>query len=326
MSFDATATKYTVKAYLSNGKIANLTNVKQEMTWSEASGELASRASITFANVQTDEGLVTALLKLCTRIVIYANGTMVFDGIVWDYSYTSALNKELTVLCYDKMIYLTKSKEHYFYPAGKSTEAIMKDICSRWGINLKYEASSITHAKTCFKNTAISDNILTLKEEADKKLKKKSVLRFENNQLRVMNRGSNKDVYIFHAKKNVESTDYRITMDNLVTKVVVMGKEDKEGRAAVKATLTGKTQFGTLQEVVYIDGDSTLAEAKKDAQAILDEKGNPTETMYVDCVDVPWIRKGDKVKIEAGNLLGYFYVKGITHNCSKLTMRMEVER
>lgn len=326
MGYDVSTTKYTIKAYLSDGRIVNLTNVKQDMTWSEPTDELADRASITFSNVQTEEGLVTALLKLCTKICIFANGTLVFDGIVWDYDYTSALNKDLVVLCYNQLIYATKSKEHAYYPAGKTTEAIYKDICGRWGIPLSYEYQSINHPKTCFKGSTISSNLIELKKAADKKLGKKSVIRFENGKLRVMARGQNKDVYKFHAKKNVESTSYRSTLDNLVTKVVIMGKEDKDGRAAVKAELTGKTEYGTLQEVVYIDGNSTLADAKKDAQAILDERGKPTETMFVECADVPWIKKGDKVKIEAGNLTGYFYVKGITHNCSKLTMRMEVER
>ncbi len=38
------------------------------------------------------------------------------------------------------------------------------------------------------------------------------------------------------------------------------------------------------------------------------------------------MRKGDKIKLVAGNLSGYFFVEGVTHNGFEKTMEMELER
>ena len=43
-----------------------------------------------------------------------------------------------------------------------------------------------------------------------------------------------------------------------------------------------------------------------------DENGAPKVEFEVNALDVPWIRKGDKVRVEAGNMLGDFYVTGVS--------------
>lgn len=56
------------------------------------------------------------------------------------------------------------------------------------------------------------------------------------------------------------------------------------------------------------------------------KKGKPEETITISTIDVPLIRKGDKIKLYAGNLSGYFYVEGINHNGFSKKMDMELER
>lgn len=46
----------------------------------------------------------------------------------------------------------------------------------------------------------------------------------------------------------------------------------------------------------------------------------------VSAPDVPQIRKGDKIKVAAGNLSGFFYVKGVSHSATERTMEMELKR
>ena len=41
--------------------------------------------------------------------------------------------------------------------------------------------------------------------------------------------------------------------------------------------------------------------------------------------DLPFLRKGDKVKVEAGTLIGYYIVSSVTHNATNRIMVMEVE-
>ena len=162
-------------------------------------------------------------------------------------------------------------------------------------------------------------------DEAKRQLKTEPVAIFDKQTLIIRPRGQNKDVYVFEAAKNAVQTTERFTLDKLVTKVMVMGKEDKEGRRKVEATVTGDTSYGTLQDVVYRDGDDTIAAAKAEAQKIIDEKGKPDHIISAEAPDVPFIQKGDKVKIAAGSLVGYYYVKGITHSVHDRMMTMELE-
>ena len=64
----------------------------------------------------------------------------------------------------------------------------------------------------------------------------------------------------------------------------------------------------------------------EEAQNILKEKGKAEENISISTIDVPMMRKGDKVKVFAGNLSGYFIVEGITHNGFEKTMELELER
>ncbi len=322
---DITKLKYSVKAFFSSGEAMDLTGLCTSMTWGEEKDSIAQKAEIKLANIKIDKGYISDLIELCTQIVIFVNEQEYFRGIVWDWSYTSALEKELSFTAYDKMIYLTQSKGNTYYSSGKSTQFLVEDICSQWGIPVQYEWESWTHGKTPLKDMEISRQLTTVLDEAQTKLDSKYVMLFEKETLIIRKKGSNKDIYYFHGK-NVESTTNHLTLQGLVTKVLVYGKSEEDKRPPLLETVDGNLEYGTLQEIVTKDSNKTLDDAKKEAQNILKEKGKPEETISVSTIDVPMIRKGDKVKIFAGNLSGYFMVEGITHDGFSKTMEMELER
>ena len=318
-------TIYTVEATLKDGSLLDVTPAIQSLQWQAPAEEIAQRATMVLAQTQTKRGLLHSLLPLCTLLVIKANGTEVFRGVVWEWEYTSGTTQNITLTCYDHFIYAQKSKDFAYYAAGKGTKDIISDICSKNGIKLNYQYESIKHAKISYRANTIADQILNTLNEAKRQLKTEPVAIFDKQTLIIRPRGQNKDVYVFEAAKNAVQTTERFTLDKLVTKVVVMGKEDKEGRRKVEATVTGDTSYGTLQDVVYRDGDDTIAAAKAEAQKIIDEKGKPDHIISAEAPDVPFIQKGDKVKMAAGSLVGYYYVKGITHSAHDRMMTMELE-
>lgn len=322
---DITKLKYSVKAFFSSGEAMDLTGLCTAMTWGEEKDSIAQKAEIKIANIKIDKGYISDLIELCTQIVIFVNEQEYFRGIVWDWSYTSALEKELSFTAYDKMIYLTQSKGNTYYSSGKSTQFLVEDICSQWGIPVQYEWESWTHGKTPLKDMEISRQLTTVLDEAQTKLDSKYVMLFEKETLIIRKKGSNEDVYYFHGK-NVESTTNHLTLQELVTKVLVYGKSEEDKRPPLLETLDGNLEYGTLQEIVTKDSNKTLDDAKKEAQNILKEKGKPEETISISTMDVPMIRKGDKVKVFAGNLSGYFIVERITHDGFSKTMEMELER
>ena len=322
---DITKLKYSVKAFFTSGEAMDLTGLCTSLTWGDEKNSIAQKADITLANIKIDKGYISDLIVLCTRVVIFVNDKEYFNGFVWDWDYTSALEKELSFTAYDRMIYLTQSKGNTYYSSGKSTQFLVEDICKEWGITVQYEWESWTHGKTPLKDMEVSTQLTTVLDEAQTKLDSEYVMLMEKEVLMIRKKGSNQDVYYFHGK-NVESTKDHLTLQGLVTKVLVYGKSEEEQRPPLLETVNGNLDYGTLQEIVTKDSNKTLDDAKKEAQNILKEKGKPEETINVSTVDVPMMRKGDKIKLGAGNLSGYFFVEGVTHNGFEKTMEMELER
>lgn len=303
----------------------DVTGLCTSMTWGDEKNSIAQKADVTIANIKIEKGFISNLIELCSQVIIYVNEQEVFKGIVWDWSYTSALQKELSFTAYDKMIYLTQSKGNTYYSSGKSTQFLVEDICKEWGIAVCYEWESWTHGKTPLKNMEISRQLTTVLDEAQTKLDSKYVMLMEKDTLVIRKKGSNADIYYFHGK-NIESTKDHLTLQGLVTKVLVFGKSEEDQRPPLLETVDGDLQYGTLQEIITKDSNKTLDDAKKEAQNILKEKGKPEETITVSTVDVPVLRKGDKIKLVAGNLSGYFMIEGIHHDGMAKTMEMELER
>ena len=322
---DITKLKYSVKAFFASGEAMDLTGLCTSLTWGDEKNSIAQKADITLANIKIDKGYISDLIVLCTRVVIFVNDKEYFNGFVWDWDYTSALEKELSFTAYDIMIYLTQSKGNTYYSSGKSTQFLVEDICKEWGITVQYEWESWTHGKTPLKDMEVSTQLTTVLDEAQTKLDSEYVMLMEKEVLMIRKKGSNQDVYYFHGK-NVESTKDHLTLQGLVTKVLVYGKSEEEQRPPLLEKVNGNLDYGTLQEIVTKDSNKTLDDAKKEAQNILKEKGKPEETINVSTVDVPMMRKGDKIKLVAGNLSGYFFVEGVTHNGFEKTMEMELER
>lgn len=316
---------YSAKAILKDGGTLDITPAILRLSWQDPSEEIAQRATLRLAQVKTDKGYLNSLLPLCTMIVITANGAEVFRGIVWEWEYESSSTREITLTCYDHFIYAQNSKTFAYFPAGKSTKDIIGTICGDAGIGLSYKWETATHDKTVFRGNYIADQIMDTLEAAKKKVGGHPVSTFEKGTLTIQKEAYNKDIYVFKAKDSAMMTSERMTMDGLVTKVAVYGAESEDDRRQVEAVVTGKTEYGTLQDIVLRSSSGSLADAKAEANTILKEDGSPKRTISAEVPDVPAVRKGWKIRMEAGSLLGYYIVKGVTHNATTRSMSLELK-
>lgn len=323
---------YKVAIVDKNGTRYDVTPVLLDLTLSENTGELAQKAVVTIANVLVGDKYMTGIVQVRNRVFVYADdgerSEEVFRGFVWERPYRSELGKQLTLTCYDNLIYFQKSEDYQYFSAGLSTASICNTLCSKWGVKLTYNTDSITHPKLPLRGK-LSDIFLTdLLDEVRKKKGTKSVMRSIQDAVHIDKFGSNATVYQFTRREggNTISTDSNVSMDNMVTKVVILGKEDKNDRAAVVATLEGNTKdYGTLQKILTSSTGTSLADAKAEAQQLLKENGKPERGYTLTAVDIPWVRKGDKINVKAGDMLGDFYVLSVTHDAMKKTMEMECE-
>ncbi len=317
--------KYTVKAVLQNGDILDITGLVTSLSWEYQKNALAAKADIRLANTKIKQGYITDLIKLCTPVYIFANDKEVFNGIVWDWSYTSAADKDINIVAYDKMIYLTQSKHNSYFSSGMSTQTIVESICNEWDIKVNYEWESWTHGKTVINNKVVSEHITSVLDEAQTKLNSKYVAFMNGDVLEIKKRGYNEDIFYFNTQ-NVVNVKDSLSIQKLVTKVIIVGKSEENSRPPLIKTVDGKTNYGILQEIITKDSNKTLDDAEKEAENILNENGKPEETISVNTIDVPEIKKGYKIKLVAGNRAGYFFVEGVSHYATDKTMSLELVR
>lgn len=305
-------------AYVISGNTKyDVTSVMESLEIEDREKQIAKSVSINLLNIKLGDEWLSSLLKVRDRVYIYANDGKrkeeVFRGYIWVRSYKSSLDsRTLTLRCYDNLIYFQESEDSEFFASGKSTRDVISTLCQKWGVSLEYSYESITHAKLALRG-ALSDiftaDILDLVKD---RIGKKYVILSEKDVMKVKGIGDNTTIYTIKAAQNATGTSSECTMDGMTTKVVILGKADDDDREPVEATVNGDTdKYGTLQKIINRDENTTLADAKMEAQGILDENGKPKWEYTATCADIPWIRKGDKVYVSAGDLLNSYIVNGI---------------
>ena len=329
MQIDLTKTRYEATALLASGAQLRLTPLCQSMGWEENKSEFATRLNLTLRDIEYQGRRLHALLPLCTRIFVYADQGQgyaeVFRGAVWEWEHSHVSSDPITLTAYDALYALQRTSDNRYYAKGKRTKAIVEDVCRAWDVELgEYQGPDMVHKKQVYKNKRVSDILKELLEDAHDMGGAKCFVRAREGKMDVLPMGANDQVFAFCANQHITQLNDCYSMTSLITRVVITGKEDRNGRPKVLATLNGQTQYGILQ-TFQNKGSASLAEAKKAAQKILDEQGKPQQTLTLSSPDIPTLRKGDRIYLDAADLAGYFYVLGVSHDAAGLSMAMEVE-
>lgn len=313
----------------------NLSSVYTSLDFSDQDKQFSKSVNITVTDIKCGSTMLSKNVKVCDPVWIYADdGTKkeeVWRGVVWTRTYTEGTDgKSFVLKCYDNLIYFQESEDAEYFSAGKSTKAIIQKFCDKWGIKLEYSYESITHSKLALRGTLSNIFKDDLLETVRKKTGKKYVILSEKGVVKIKHVGGNSDVYKIHAGKNAIKIGSEWTMDGVITKVVILGKADDEKRKPVEATVSGWTnEYGTLQKLIDRDENTSLAEARVEAQSIINENGKPWWVFSVSAPDIPWIRKGDKIHVKSQELDEYFIVVGIdreiTNKNKKMTLTFEFE-
>ena len=325
--------EYTVYV-IAGGTKYNITPAIESIGISDQKKQIAKCVTIQMMNTKVGDKYLTGLLSVANRIFMYANDGSkkdeVFRGFVWERGYKRSMtDRTFQLKNYDNLIYFQKSDHSAFFSSGKSTKDVCTSLCKDWGVNLEYTYESITHSKLALRgklSDILTADVLDLVKDRSGK---KYVILSEKDVAQIKPVGANTTIYHFTADQNAIQTASVQTMDGMVTKVIILGKEDKDEREPVEATISGDTdQYGTIQETISRAENTSLADAKKEAQNIIDEKGKPQEEFELHASDIPWIRKGDKVYVKAGDLSGYYIVTGIERTITgkKREMILDLEK
>lgn len=323
---------YTIYIVASGAKY-NLTSALVSIDMAEQKKQIAQSAKIELMNIQINGTWLSSLINVRDRVFIYANdGTKndeMFRGYVWTRNYSASLtDRTLTLKCYDNLIYLQESEEAQYFAPGKGTKDIFSTICSKWGVSLEYKYSSITHQKLALRGNLTDIFTSDLLDLVKDRSGEDYIILSTKDVMQVKRLGQNSTVYSVLASSNAVKASRECTMDDMVTQVVILGLADKDDRQQIEATVSGDTgKYGTLQKILDRDENTSLADAKKEAQNIIDEKGTPKWEYEVRCPDIPWIRKGDKVHVNAGDISNQYLIvtcveRSITNSSKIMTLTL----
>ena len=260
----------------------------------------------------------------------------VFRGIVWQNGGPSDTDaQEVSLVCYDKLIYLMKSKDTFFAVNGKTTKDVITSIANKWGFTISYKYKSITHSKLVYRSQYIADIITDILNKVKKSTGTDYVIRMEKDVVVIDSVGTNSTIYKIESEKNAISTDYKESMEDMVTKVLIVkaetvtknGSDSETGKYLTVTSVSKNTgTYGTLQDIIVKEKDEKLEDSKKEANEILKEHATPKIEASTMAIDNPLVKKGDKVYVSAGTMKNYYIVKGIEHDALKKVMYLEVKK
>lgn len=328
---DVANIKYRLVVMTEDKKQYNIKEFVENLGWEENDGELAVRISFTAKNDKTSAGLISSLAKPGCLVGIFAShgstDEEVARGYITDWKPTLSGSKDkFDVICYDELYNLQESQELIYYSSGIGTKSAITKIFDDWQIPMdKYEGPDVTHGKLAYKTEMLSDVLLDILDDAKKKGGGSAMIRAAKGKVSVIEWGSNTTVYHFEAD-NTKQVSHKKSTSGMITRVKIIGQEDDDGRSSVEAVVNGLTKFGVRQKIYIRGKDDSVSDAQSAAQEIIDEKGKVKEDITVQAPDIPFIRKGDLVRITVGTLKDYYYVRGIRHDADSGSMTMDLKK
>lgn len=327
---DVKGIAYTAILLREDGEQLDLSEILEDLEIEEGENQWAAQAHFFIPNIKYRGIYISSLAKLNCMIFVRASAggvtDEIFRGTITDWEVSRRDDERgFDVYAYDNLYYMQKNEDNRYFSEGTGTKSAIMSILDAWGIPVgKYEGPDVKHAKTLFKNQYISKMVQELLDDAVKKGAPKCCIRSVKGAVHFVPRGSNTEVYCFTEDENVEVASDTYGMKNIITRVKIVGKEDSEGRVPIEAVVDGRIEFGIHQRIYNRSGDDSLDEAKSAANDILNESGTPERVSKIEAPDVPFMRRWDKVYIEAGTLKGYFWVSSITHRCDSGKMKLRV--
>ena len=358
---DLTKVDYRLTLLPPNGSKIDITNLIDSCIHEEMDGEMSARVSVQMKNVKRADGWIHQHVFLDKRLILEAtdgNGWKeLFRGSIKRWK-TIAEKHTVKFTAYDPSFNAMISKEHYFFPAGMKADASIKQIAAEQGIPLgRIDGPGIPLGRKMY-NSYIGDTIGSRLKEARQKGAGRFIPRSTAGKFEIVREGTNKIVYELTDLTVNNSSDER-SIENLVTKVKIYGNEpkpkpkkkkklargEKREKAKVKAvttatvkkedpnkdkrpkisvTVNGDTKFGVIQEVLYSSNFDNMAAAKAAANEILEEKGKPEITRPLVHPDIPWVRKGDLIKIDSGTIKGDCIVESVSRSSETRMMTLKL--
>ncbi|BFH63901.1 XkdQ/YqbQ family protein [Paenibacillus azoreducens] len=187
-------------------------------------------------------------------------------GVVWECDSSDKSTKHIALTIYDRTIYLAKSEDEYLLPAGQTASQRLRKYAADWGIKLSTVPDTKTKLKKAvYRSRPIYNMITADLQETVKSGGDMYIPRMTTTGLVLFKIGSNKEVWVL---RGIEETEQKRTLEGTITKVKVIGTEDRKEKPK-------KSKSGTQDEVGRVYGgkvDKKTKGTKKKPKVKTDSK------------------------------------------------------
>jgi hypothetical protein len=229
----------------------------------------------------------------------------IFYGFIFDRNKSTESNS-IDIECYDKGIYLNKNKYSYKF-SGLTPEDITQKVASQYKISTGSIASTGIRIKRNFLGVDIYSVIIGSYYQASIQNGKKYMIRFKNNSLNIIEKGSSESTQILKTGYNLLTSTVSESIKDMVNSVAVFDKDDN-----LFTTIQNENDialYGLMQEYHKISENEDYTSKARSMLKAIERKITVTNFGNIRCIT------GNAVIVQEPytKLYGLFYIDGDTH-------------
>ncbi|KNF10054.1 hypothetical protein CLPU_1c02190 [Gottschalkia purinilytica] len=283
----------------------DITEIVERITWSGDIGQVSRMLEITipsssdhfFPKINFGLGVIEVLQMLDD------SGQEVFWGYIFNQSKDS---QSKTLVAYDPLVYLTKSKLAKNYK-NLTAEDITRSVCNHLGvIPGNIVPTRINQNLLALQQTGY-ETIMMAYTNASKQNGKKYMPRINKGKLDVIEKGTIVAKKELDSREDIMSSQYSESIENMINQIVIT--DDKGNVINYSSNTEWIKNYGLLQEIYQKEDEKDPNIVAKNMLNDIEREASVEVLGYMDCI------AGNAVKIRDSStgLVGLFYIDNDTH-------------
>jgi len=244
---------------------------------------------------------------------VYYEGREVFRGVLFTQGISTDGKQTLTA--YDHNVYLVKNADTVVYK-NKSASAIIKDLCSKYGIRIGtiddtgyVIKSHIARGKSLFDIATIA--LTTTYKATGRKYR----LVNKGGKFNLLNVREAKRLTIVENGRNIISASYSESIEDVRTSVKLTGGDEKKPITARADDTKSKAKYGVMQHYEHMSDVKKAGNLSSLAKQMLKELSQPKREFDVEALGDSDVVSGISIAVKESmtGIQGTFYVVSDTH-------------
>lgn len=313
---------YTVTNVLADGTAYDITPLVSSIRWGGDIRQTARRLEVSLV-LSRDANLPRYTAPPGSLLVLKNDSAELLRGVV--FTNKRSTDGEQTLIAYDHLIYLLKSKGTYIF-RNLTADAVIRKLCGYFAIPVgSIAATGVTLPKLILRNESIYDMCIVALTETTKRTGKKYVMKMIQGKLHVIEKAKQTVRWVIAEGSNLIGADYSESIEEMRNRVVVLGDKDQVLATVEDAGLI--KLYGILQELKQ-EGNIKAAEAQTIAKNLLKELGRVGREAAITCLGLDDVEAGTAIEVKESltGLTGTFYVDTDEHEVknSQHTMTLKL--